>query len=434
MSETSEPRRAVVIEPDLSFKRGLMEAGGETLKKCYQCGTCTITCPLAPDEDPFPRKEMLWAQWGLKDRLLADGDVWLCHQCNDCAQRCPREANPGDVMAVLRQNVIEHYSVPRFMARWVASPAMLAPLLLIPAALMLAAIWATGGLSAQPDGALHWLSRGIFAPDGGFKQPVIFDNLFGHYPIILFFTGFVALSLTGAAFGLVRYWKALEAGTGWRTGKGALGQSGAALTANVGAAPMGDVKTSILGALGDILTHRKFTECEATQRRYWGHLLLFYGFAAMFVTTTLAAILYYVATYPFPWWHPVKALGNLGGAAFLIGLAIIMGDRLGRGKLAPQTRYADGLFIAVTALTVLTGMVCQAARLAGEPVAAYAWYFAHLLLVFFLLVYLPYSKFAHLLYRTVAMIHARLRGRDVKAAAAAPGAEVRAEALDREAA
>ena len=86
----------------MEFVRALEEAGGESLKKCYQCATCSVACPLAPANAPYPRKEMVWASWGLKDKLRADVDLWLCHNCGNCADLCPRGARPADLMGAAR--------------------------------------------------------------------------------------------------------------------------------------------------------------------------------------------------------------------------------------------------------------------------------------------------------------------------------------------
>jgi quinone-modifying oxidoreductase subunit QmoC len=93
---------SVWVEPDVKFVKQLKTLGGDTLKKCFQCATCSVVCPISPDEKPFPRKEMIAAQWGLKDRLVGNMDVWLCHQCNDCSTYCPRGARPGDVLTAVR--------------------------------------------------------------------------------------------------------------------------------------------------------------------------------------------------------------------------------------------------------------------------------------------------------------------------------------------
>ena len=66
-----------VAEPDLQFTKDLIAAGGTDLKKCYQCATCSVACRIAPDNNPYPRKEMIWSQWGLRDKLMNDQDIWL---------------------------------------------------------------------------------------------------------------------------------------------------------------------------------------------------------------------------------------------------------------------------------------------------------------------------------------------------------------------
>jgi len=89
----------VLIQPDLEFKRQIMGLDSHDLSSCYQCGTCSAVCPISTADNPFPRKEMVWVQWGLKERVLSNPSIWLCHQCGVCNAYCPRGAQPANLMA-----------------------------------------------------------------------------------------------------------------------------------------------------------------------------------------------------------------------------------------------------------------------------------------------------------------------------------------------
>ncbi len=81
------------------------EEGGEILKLCYQCGTCTAVCPWNKVRSFLVRRIMHQGQLGLID--FEDEDVWLCATCNNCVKRCPRGVEIIDVMRALRRAVTE---------------------------------------------------------------------------------------------------------------------------------------------------------------------------------------------------------------------------------------------------------------------------------------------------------------------------------------
>ena len=83
----------------------IKEEGGDILKLCYQCGTCTATCPWNSVRSFMLRKLIHQGQLGLVD--FEDEDVWRCVGCRLCVERCPRGVEVPDIMRALRRVVME---------------------------------------------------------------------------------------------------------------------------------------------------------------------------------------------------------------------------------------------------------------------------------------------------------------------------------------
>jgi quinone-modifying oxidoreductase subunit QmoC len=310
-----------------------------------QCGNCSVVCTKSPENAPFPRPQMLAAQWGLKDRLVADPALWLCHNCAECTAQCPRGARPGDVLGALRRHAIEHFAFPRFMGRLVNNPYAAPILFLIPALIFLAiALWSPRG----PAGP---------APEFADVIPI---------PILeaLFFA-VAGLVILVFAVGIARFVKATDAG----------GFS--------------------IEAIGEILTHRRFENCGA---RRTGHLLLFWSFLGLALMGTIVGIgtMAGLLRTPLPLAHPLKIFANICAIVILAGILL----RLGSLRAAT---YFDRLFFLTLAGVAATGIASELLRLAQAGIAMYVVYFVHLVLIFALFLYAPYGKFAHLAYRTVAI-------------------------------
>lgn len=87
-----------------------MEAGGEDLNYCYQCGRCTSACPWGLVMEFNPRKMIRLAQMGLEG--LESEDLWLCTTCGTCVRDCPREVGIIDLMKAMRNIIVKSGSSP----------------------------------------------------------------------------------------------------------------------------------------------------------------------------------------------------------------------------------------------------------------------------------------------------------------------------------
>jgi quinone-modifying oxidoreductase subunit QmoC len=384
----------MLVKPDREFVGAIIATGGGDLKRCFQCATCSVTCELGQNGRAFPRRAMHWAQWGLKDRLLADPGVWLCHQCNDCSARCPRGARPGDVLAAVRQHAIRHYAVPRFLASWANRAATLPLVLLLPVVLLAGALVVRGPL----DRALR------FGEEHGF-----YAEFFPHWLLIGLYGLFTGLAGVAAVVGIVRLWRAMRA----------------ADDADGGYVPTRGMLASLWRAVRAIATHERFGKCTAQAPRRTAHFMAFYGFLALYMVTVWAVLDLYVnpyvfgiaSLYPFGLLHPMKVLANVGGVLLVVGCVKAVADRRRDAPGTAASGAFDWIFLWLLLAVGVTGFATEVFRFTVDPASALAAvahgvYFVHLVVVFQLLVYLPYSKFAHLLYRTVAMVYAEHTARD----------------------
>jgi quinone-modifying oxidoreductase subunit QmoC len=378
MTETAQRSAFTTADPELV--RRLLVFGGDDLNMCYQCGTCSVVCPLTPDDQAFPRKEMLWAQWGLQDKLLSDGDAWLCHQCNECSTHCPRDAKPGDLMAATRTYQIEEYATFKVLAKATNSLKYL-PLAFIPPVLLTFFMVLFGNILPND---------GLFYPEGD----VLFENFLGHNWIQVF--TFIALGFMAVVSwrGAVRFWKAIRESevNPPPVRKGFIG--------------------SLLITLGEIGTHKYFKMCKANKPRGFAHMGILWGFLFLFIATTLAFFYgLFGRELSLPIYDPAKIVGNVGGIALFVGLTWVSARRLLKSDEAGKSRYFDWYFIGVLYMLTLSGFAVEAVRYTELREWAYSLYMIHLVFYFMLFTYLPYTKFSHVVYRTLALTHARQIGR-----------------------
>jgi len=81
--------------------------GGENIKLCFSCGTCTAGCPVSNIDDEFdPRKIIRQVLLGMRKEVLSSPVIWRCVQCYCCTAKCPQNVKFRDVMKALREMAV----------------------------------------------------------------------------------------------------------------------------------------------------------------------------------------------------------------------------------------------------------------------------------------------------------------------------------------
>jgi citrate/tricarballylate utilization protein len=302
----------------------------------------------------------------------------LCHNCGACLHACqyapPHEfgINVPKAMAVVRQETYVQYAWPSsFGALYRRNGLVLALATAAATSLFLMLMLASrGALWHTP------LAGNFYA-------------VFPHGLLVGLFGATFGWAVLALCVGAVRFWR---------------GQSPGPVTQRAGLEAARHVLalTYLDGGHGEGCNDSsdRFT---LARRRF--HHLTFYGFLLCFASTCVATLYHYVLGQPAP--YPVTSLpvllGTLGGAGLLGGPAGLMWLNLRRHPLHgdPQQRPMDLGFIALLFLVSLTGLALLLLRDTGAMALLLA---VHLGPVMALFLTMPYGKFAHGVYRGVALL------------------------------
>jgi citrate/tricarballylate utilization protein len=346
------------------------------LQVCNACRYCEGFCAVFP---AMTRR----LEFGRADvHFLAN----LCHNCGACLHACqyapPHEfgINVPQAMAQVRAQTYADYAWPPAMGRLYQRNGLTLSLVLAASLslfLLLAAASSGNGLQAL------WGAQ--FQGD--------FYRLFPHQLMVSLFAPIFLFVVLALAMGARRFWRETKAVTG-----------GADLTAPAAAEATGHVlRLRYLDGGHGEGCHNESDAHTLWRKRF--HHLTFYGFLLCFAATSIGTLYHYLLGWvaPYDWPSLPKLLGALGGVSLMLGSGGLwtLNRRRHPDHGDVRQKPMDLGFIALLFLVASSGMALWLAR--ATPALALLLCL-HLGAVMALFVTLPYGKFAHGVFRTVALL------------------------------
>jgi ferredoxin len=383
------------VRVETSLLPELERFGAADVSACFSCGNCSAICPLSTEDGAFPRRIIRYAQLGMRDELLASHELWTCFGCAECTATCPREADPAEFMAAARRYAVASYDrttlARRLATSAVFSVVFIGLLISVLAAFMYTAHRPVDGSTLAffefiPAGFIHDLGLGVM-------------GVFG----IATVAGLVAMTR--------RVFRGLRGGSG-----------DAALRGRIPEAVRYSLVTE---SLAQTRFRRECSEEEEIEpegrpwyrQRWFVHAATMWGFLGLLGATIADFLLELTGVKPtgtsVPIWYPVRLLGTIAGLLLVYGTSVLIVRRLRHADRSSATStVSDWSFLWLLWVSGVTGFALELALyLPGAPGWGYAMFLVHVAVAMALVLLAPFGKFAHAIYRPVALVAFRLRAR-----------------------
>jgi ferredoxin len=372
----------------------LQRFGATDISACFNCGVCSAICPLSVDGASFPRRMSRYAQLGQRDKLLSSPELWSCYGCSECTESCPTEADPASFMAAARRYAVASYDRTH-LAYLLATSRLFAAVFVVALVGLLAAF-------------MYNVHRPVDGSTLAFFDFVPSDVIHNMGVAVMAVMGVAALV---GVFEMVRRVLLGPAVHG-------AGPSGAKVIVRKAA------DAAVYAVATESLAQTRFREdcADATDTRPWYSQRWFIHFATMWgflglLGATMAdyglELLGVKATgTAVPLWYPVRLLGTLAGAALIYGTTVLIVRRLRKSdRSSVHSTTSDWTFLTLLWVAGVTGFVLELALyLPDAPAWGYPMFLIHVAVAMTLVLLVPFGKFAHVLYRPLALFALRLRG------------------------
>jgi ferredoxin len=359
---------------DPGFAAELKKYGAKDFSACFNCGNCTAVCGLTDKNTSFPRIVIRQGILGQKKEILQSKELWLCYACGDCSETCPRQAGPGDYMAAMRRYAIASYEptgITKLMFR--SNPGF------IVVTLFFALILGFFLFTLKPD---HEVSRWLFTI---LPYPVIHNM------------GLVIFSITGLSvvWGMAAMIFQLsktvdKKDNSYRNWGGKLLKIG-----------------------NEIATMNRYKTCDKEEDSFWKgkpwylqpwfvHWSIMWGFIGLLFATILDFMLKDPAT---SIWWPSRILGSIAGIFLVFGTSVAINYRLKKvTKAYKETRLADWMFLWFLWIAGISGFWLEiSVALNADYLFNHIVLLIHTIISMELVLLFAFSKFAHVIYRPIAL-------------------------------